>query len=88
MEEYENEEKFLLMLILILSVSMFAPILSSAEINEITVSIDGEIIDFDVEPQIINGRTMVPMRAIFETLGATVLWDEETETITSNRLCN
>lgn len=78
----------MLMLILILSVSMFAPILSSAEINEITVSIDGEIIDFDVEPQIINGRTMVPMRAIFETLGATVLWDEETETITSNRLCN
>lgn len=79
-------KKFLLMLILILSVSMFAPILSSAETNEITVSIDGEIIDFDVEPQIINGRTMVPMRTIFETLGATVLWDEETETITSNRV--
>lgn len=78
-------KKFLLMLILILSVSMFVPIISSAKTNEITVSIDGEIIDFDVEPQIINGRTMVPMRAIFEKLGATVEWDKETETITSNR---
>lgn len=78
-------KKFLLVLILILSLSIFAPILSSAETNEITVSIDGEIIDFDVEPQIVNERTMVPMRAIFERLGATVLWDEETETITSTR---
>lgn len=78
-------KKFLLVLILILSASMFVPILSSAKTDEITVYIDGEAIEFDVKPQIVNERTMVPMRAIFEKLDATVLWDEETETITSTR---
>ena len=31
----------------------------------------------------INGRTMVPMRAIFEALGATVAWNEATQSITA-----
>lgn len=40
-------------------------------------------IDTDVNPYIKNGRTMVPMRAIFEVLGATVTWDDETKTAIS-----
>ena len=35
---------------------------------------------FDTEPQIISGRTMVPIRGIFEYMGATVEWDEATKT--------
>ena len=46
----------------------------------ITVYVDGKKLDFDVEPQLINNRTMVPMRAIFEALGAEVSWDNETRT--------
>lgn len=42
--------------------------------------IDGEKINFDIPPQIINGRTMVPIRAIFEAMGATVNWDDSTKT--------
>ena len=48
--------------------------------NDIAVYVDGEIIDFDVRPQLINDRTMVPMRAIFEALGATVTWDGNAQT--------
>ena len=33
--------------------------------------------EFDAEPRIINDRTMVPMRAIFEELGCEVSWFEE-----------
>lgn len=51
----------------------------------VKVAIDGKTIEFDVEPQIINGRTMVPMRKIFEELGANVEWDGETKTITSTK---
>lgn len=51
--------------------------------NEIPVFIDGRLIDFDVAPTIINGRTMVPMRKIFEELGAEVNWDDSTKTVTS-----
>ena len=40
--------------------------------NDIQVKLDGNILSFDVPPQIINDRTMVPLRAIFEALGATV----------------
>jgi len=35
-----------------------------------------------VSPQIINGRTMVPMRVIFEALGAQVIWNGNTRTVT------
>ena len=51
--------------------------------DNITVKLDGTEIAFDVPPQIINGRTMVPMRAIFESLGATVNWEESTKIVTS-----
>ena len=51
--------------------------------GDVSVYVDGSRISFDVEPQIINGRTMVPLRAIFEVLGATVLWDNDTRTVTA-----
>lgn len=51
--------------------------------NEIKVSIDGEYVEFDVKPKLINDRTMVPLRAIFEALGAEVDWDNDTQTVTA-----
>ena len=48
--------------------------------DEITVLIDGEKVEFDVKPILLNDRTLVPMRAIFEALGAVVTWDDETQT--------
>ena len=38
---------------------------------------------FDVPPQLINDRTMVPMRKIFEILGADIEWNDDTKTITA-----
>ncbi len=35
-----------------------------------------------VKPEIINGRTMVPLRFVTENLGCTVDWDDNTKTIT------
>lgn len=52
----------------------------SANANDIKVIVDGQQIVFDVQPQIIDGRTMVPMRKIFEALGAVVSWDEMSKT--------
>ena len=46
----------------------------------IPIYVNGERIKFDVEPLIINNRTMVPLRAIFEALGAVVSWDNATST--------
>ncbi len=43
---------------------------------------DGETLTFDVPPAVIEGRTLVPLRAIFESLGISMAWDPATETIT------
>ena len=52
----------------------------------ITVKIDGKTITFeDQEPVIVNDRTMVPMRKVFEVLGATVEWDNSTSTVTATK---
>ena len=48
--------------------------------NGITVILNGKQLEFDVEPMLINSRTMVPMRVIFEALGAKVDWDGTTQT--------
>lgn len=45
-----------------------------------SVLLDGKSVSFDVPPEIENGRTMVPLRAIFEALGAEVNWDNSTST--------
>lgn len=44
--------------------------------DPISVTVNGEYINFDVPPQMINNRTMVPVRAIAEALGAKVEWNE------------
>lgn len=38
-------------------------------------------IEIDVPAQLINSRTMLPLRAISQALGMTVDWDEETSTV-------
>ncbi len=53
--------------------------------DEISVIVDGRFIEFDVSPQLVNDRTMVPLRAIFEALGATVEWDNDTQTVTATK---
>ncbi len=53
--------------------------------EEILVRINGEYADFDQPPVIINDRTMVPMRKIFEAMGIEVHWDADTRTVSAVR---
>lgn len=48
-----------------------------------TVNLNGQQLSFDVPPTIENGRTLVPLRAIFEAMGAAVTWDQNTHTATA-----
>lgn len=43
--------------------------------------VNGSQLQFDVPPALENGRTLVPLRAIFEALGAEVTWDSATWTV-------
>ena len=51
----------------------------------IKVVLDGVELQFDVPPATISDRTMVPMRAIFEALGALVYWDNANSIVTAIR---
>lgn len=66
----------LLVVILLMCVNV------SAE-NPITVEVDFGTVEFDTSPVNVEGRILVPVRAIFESMGATVRWNAETKTVTS-----
>ena len=74
----------------IISAVLFAAMLITS-LSAVTVSadesikviLDGKQLQFDVPPQTIEWRTMVPMRVIFEELGAEVYWEDSTQTITA-----
>ncbi|MDO4300475.1 MAG: copper amine oxidase N-terminal domain-containing protein [Clostridia bacterium] len=53
--------------------------------ENIKLNINNNTIESDISPQIIEGRTMVPVRAIFEAIGADVEWNNETKTITGHK---
>ncbi|MDF9409896.1 MAG: Primary amine oxidase precursor [Pelotomaculum sp. PtaB.Bin104] len=51
--------------------------------NNVSVLVNGRPLQMDVKPFVNeDGRTMVPLRAIGEALGATVNWDDATSTVT------
>ncbi len=61
---------------------MFALFAASAVYaqNDIGVMVDNEAVTFDQPPVILNDRTLVPIRAVFEKAGATVDWNGDTHT--------
>lgn len=65
----------------------FMPVSASAA-RPITIEFDGRVVASDVAPVLIGGRAMVPVRTVFETMGATVTWDSATQTITGRKADN
>ena len=68
--------------------------MTSVYASDISVQINGEIIDFTdsngakVDAQIINNRTMVPFRKIFNSLGVSddnITWIGETRTVIAKK---
>jgi len=53
---------------------------SIAKVNGINTPIDST--NSKVVPEIINSRTMLPLRFVTENLGCDVKWDDATKTIT------
>jgi len=50
-------------------------------INSYTVYFNDEHVNIDVPIQLINGRTIAPLRVISETMGHQVRWDRRTRTV-------
>lgn len=53
--------------------------------NEVKVLVNGKELVFDQPPVIEDGRTLVPIRTIFENLGADVMWNDATKTVVAKK---
>lgn len=60
-------------------------IFSAEEKPDIKIFIDNSPIYLDQEPIIENGRTLVPFRAILESMGVAVEWNAKTQKITCRK---
>ena len=78
-------KKFLLVIATVMIIAL-AALPSVAAEPPIRVIMDGTELSFDAQPRIVNDRTLVPLRGIFEAMGATVLWNGDTQTVTALRL--
>ncbi len=64
------------------TVPFASPVLAA---SSITVYVDGTKVIYDSQPITKNGTTLVPLRQTFEALGASVVWDNSTQTITAKK---
>lgn len=64
---------------------LLASMLLSTVAGAVDLYVDNNLIETDTPPTIVDGRTLVPVRAIFEAIGATVEWDNDTRTATGIR---
>ena len=87
-----SKKKFVSSIISVMSIVVIFMGLASvayADTTPIKVQLDGEVVDFTdengnvVNPDIINNRTMVPMRKIFEEFEMNVEWNAEERSITA-----
>ncbi|MEN6390730.1 MAG: N-acetylmuramoyl-L-alanine amidase [Syntrophomonas sp.] len=58
---------------------------SAAPDPDIKVYLNNQLLAFDVPPVVENGRTLVPMAAVFSAMGAEVRWDGGSQTVTAIR---
>ncbi|ERM92135.1 copper amine oxidase [Caldanaerobacter subterraneus subsp. yonseiensis KB-1] len=65
------------------SVIVSQPLKASAQEKAITVLLDGYPLEFEVAPQLEEGTTLVPFRAIAEALNVNVDWNEASQTVTA-----
>lgn len=73
-------KKFLIIVFFI--TTLFLPI-SALSKDEVKVLLDNKYLTFTTAPVIENGRTLVPLRVIFEALNAKVDWNSSTNTVTA-----
>lgn len=61
----------------------FTAAIPAAANQPVQVFVNGQTLQFDVPPTVVSGRTLVPLRAIFEALGAKVAWDQATRSVSA-----
>jgi len=72
---------FLIISAMVISAPSFALDENYVIKGDIKVYVNDNLIGFDVQPFFYKSRTMVPIRGVFEAMGALVEWDNYTKTV-------
>jgi len=80
-----TKKMFAMFLALLLASTALTATASSGN-DDVTVTIDGVAVEFEgQEPMIVGGRTLVPVRGVFEILGFYPAWSRTAQTATLTR---
>lgn len=64
---------------------LLSALMMVSTVSAVDLYVDMDKLETDTPPTIVSGRTMVPLRAIFEAIGAKVEWNSETRTATGTK---
>ncbi len=68
---------------LLLTAVAAAAMCSAVYAQDINVSLNGNIVSFpNQKPVVVEGRTLIPLRGVFDNMGYSIDWDGETKTVT------
>ena len=70
---------------ILIALCIVASFTVAADGNNVSVTVNGAVLDFDQPPVIENGRTLVPMRAIFEALGCKVEYYDDNKLVIADK---
>lgn len=74
-----------LALALMLALALAAFPAAPAQAQTVRVIVDGSPVFFDQPPVIVGGRTLIPLRGVFEQMGATVQWNPLNNSVFATR---
>lgn len=60
-------------------------VVSSDATSAVAVYLDGSMLQTEIEPRMVDGSVLVPMRSLFEAQGAKLSWDGATKTVTAEK---
>ena len=66
------------------SISAEGPHTVYMQIGNYRMSVDGTVSVIDTPPVIIEGRTLIPLRALIEGIGCEIYWDDASRTVDIN----
>ncbi|MCX7747895.1 MAG: stalk domain-containing protein [Clostridia bacterium] len=76
-------KKYTYLILLVFLCAFFSSSFAEAASAPISVQLDGKLVKFDVPPQILYNRTLVPFRAVAEALNVKVTWDSKEKSVTA-----
>ena len=81
-----KEQKIMKIRNIITTAALASMLCVSCFAGDITVNLDGKNVDFpNQQPVIQDGRTLIPLRGVFDSLGYDITWAGDTKTVTLSK---